>query len=152
MIAFGRYVVSAGAASAVDFALVQALLVFPALHSGLLFGFAIVLGALAGMSVNFVLTRRFVFARDGDLRRDEMVRFLLISVSTLVLRIVVAYIVIAILTLPLFAWVSALPLDAPATRLSHIAAMGLVTIYSYFAHKHVSFGAGATLPNPEPAR
>ena len=152
MIAFGRYVVSAGAASAVDFALVQALLVFPALHSGLLFGLAIVTGALAGMSVNFILSRKFVFARQGVLGRDEMIRFFLISLSTLVLRIVVAYLAMAVLLLPLFAWVSALPLDAPATRLSHVAAMGLVTIYSYFAHKHISFGASASLPNPEPAR
>ena len=58
MIAFGRY-----------------------LHSGVLFGLAIVLGALAGMSVNFMLSRSFVFARRGDLRRDEMVRFFLISLS-----------------------------------------------------------------------
>jgi putative flippase GtrA len=151
MIAFGRYVVSAGAASAVDFALVQALLLFPALHSGVLFGLAIVIGAVAGMGVNFVLSRKFVFGRDGNLHRDEMVRFFLISLSTLVLRIVVAYAAMAILAIPLFSWVGALPLDAPATRLSHIAAMSLVTIYSYFAHKHISFRAGASLPNPEPA-
>lgn len=151
MIAFGRYVVSAGAASAVDLALVQSLLLLPALHSGLFFGLAVVLGALAGMSVNFALSRRFVFTRSGELHRAEMVRFFLISLSTLGLRIAVAYAAVAVLMLPAFAWVMALPLDAPATRLSHIAAMGLVTIYSYFAHKHISFAVGSSLPNPEPA-
>lgn len=152
MIAFGRYVFSAGAASVVDFALVQALLLLPLLHSGLYFGLAIVLGALAGMSVNFALSRRFVFDRRGDLRRPEMMRFFLISLSTLGLRILVAYAAMAVLAQPLFAWMSVLPLDAPATRLAHVASMGLVTIYSFFAHKHISFAVDPGLPKPEMAR
>lgn len=152
MIAFGRYVFSAGAASVVDFALVQALLLLPLFHSGLFFGAAIIVGALAGMTVNFALSRRFVFERRGDLRRAEMMRFFLISLSTLVLRIAVAYAAMAVLALPLFAWVSTLPLDAPATRIAHIASMGLVTIYSFFAHKHISFAVGPGLPKPEMAR
>lgn len=139
MISFGRYVSSAGAASLVDFALVQLLLLIPLLHSGPFFSLAIVLGALAGMSVNFLLSRRFVFAAHEGRIRAQLPRFVAISVTTLLLRLAVAYAALALFALPLFGWLHALPLDAPATRLAHIAAMGLVTIYSYFAHKHFSF-------------
>lgn len=152
MTVFGRYVFSAGAASAVDFALVQALLLLPPLHSGILFGLAIVFGALAGMSVNFALSRHFVFEKRGELQRAEMMRFILISLSTIGLRILVAYGVMGMLALPLFAWVAGLPLDAPSTRIAHIASMGLVTIYSFFAHKHISFAVGPGLPKSEMAR
>jgi putative flippase GtrA len=139
MIAFGRYVLSAGAASVVDFALVQSLLLIPVLQAGLPFGATIVLGALAGMGVNFVLSRQYVFgAADGAMRRQAR-RFFLISVTTLLLRIGVAFVAVAVLALPVFGWIAALPIDAPATRLAHVAAMGLVTIYSFLAHKHVSF-------------
>jgi putative flippase GtrA len=146
MIAFARYIFSAGAASVVDFVLVQALLLIPLLHSGLWFGLTVALGALAGMSVNFALSRRFVFGRNTGPDRAELIRFFLISLSTLILRVVVAYAAMAILLLPVFSWVMGLPLDAPITRISHIAAMGLVTIYSFFAHKYVSF---AGTPSPE---
>jgi putative flippase GtrA len=142
MISFGRYVLSAGAASAVDFALVQSLLLAAFFQSGWPFGIAVALGALAGMSVNFVLSRRFVFQRDDRHAVAQLRSFILISLTTLLLRILVAYLAIAVLSLPLFGWLSALPIDAPATRLSHIAAMGIVTIYSYFAHKHISFAGG----------
>jgi putative flippase GtrA len=152
MIAFGRYVFSAGAASVVDFALVQALLLLPLLHSGFLFGLAIAAGAFAGMSVNFALSRRFVFDRRGDLRRAEMLRFFVISLSTLVLRVVVAYLALTVLALPVFAWVGSLPFDAPATRLAHVASMGLVTVYSFFAHKHISFAVDPGVAKPGMAR
>jgi putative flippase GtrA len=142
MIAFGRYVLSAGAASVVDFVLVQSLLLSPALRSGMPFAAAICMGALAGMSVNFLLSRHYVFdAGDGSARRQAQ-RFFLISLSTLLFRVAVAFAMLSLLSLPAFALLAALPIDAPATRLSHIAAMGLVTIYSYLAHKHVSFARG----------
>ena len=143
MIAFTRYVASAGAASLVDFVLVQTLLVLPMLQTGPLFGLAIALGAIAGMSVNFILSRRFVFGREGQASAAERIRFVLISLTTLVLRIAVAYAAMSVLVLPVFGWVAGLPLDAPVTRLSHITAMGLVTIYSFFAHKHISFALPA---------
>jgi putative flippase GtrA len=152
MISFGRYVLSAGAASVVDLAFVQALLLLPLLHSGLMFGVAVVAGALVGMSVNFALSRRFVFDKRGDLRQAEMLKFFVISLSTLIMRVAVAYLAMAVLALPVFAWVSTLPLDAPATRIAHIASMGLVTIYSFFAHKHISFAVQSGLAKPGMAR
>lgn len=152
MLAFGRYVLSAGVASLVDFALVQSLLLIPVLQAGLPFAGAIVAGALAGMTVNFLLSRRFVFgAADGVVMR-QVQRFVLVSLSTLLLRLVVAFAAMAMLSQPLFGWLTRLPIDAPATRLSAIIAMGLVTIYSYFAHKHVSFAGSTGLMRQLPVR
>ena len=152
MIAFGRYVLSAGIASIVDFGLVQSLLLIPVLQSGLPFGATIVAGAVAGMSVNFLLSRRYVFGGGQGAVRRQAQRFLLISVSTLLLRIAVAFAIMAVLGLPVFAWLAALPVDAPATRLAHVMAMGLVTIYSYFAHKHISFAGNAAFAQQVAAR
>lgn len=147
MISFGRYVSSAGAASIVDFALVQSLLLVPLLQGSFFFSIAIIIGALAGMTVNFLLSRRFVFGAQHGQLKSQLPRFIAISFSTLALRVIVAYAALAVLSLPLFGWLATLPVDAAPTRLAHIAAMGLVTIYSYFAHKHISFAA-ARAPGP----
>lgn len=144
MLSFGRYILSAGMASLVDFALVQTLFIFPAFQSGLSFGAAIVIGALAGMSVNFSLSRRFVFAPDARPALRQMRSFFVVSISTLGLRLVVAYALVALFDLRLFAILSAWPIAAADTRLAHIGAMGLVTLYSYFAHKHISFAGGVS--------
>lgn len=142
MLAFGRYLLSAGVATLADFALVQALLSFALFQGGALYGVAIACGALLGMSVNFLLSRRFAFTPDdrGAIRQARS--FVIISLSILALRIVVAYLLLAILALPLFAFVAVLPVSAPQERLAHIGAAGFVAIYSFFAHKHVSFGGG----------
>ena len=70
--------------------------------------------------------------------------FFLVSLSTLMLRLIVAYSLVAILTLPVFAFLDMLPIEAAPMRFAHIGAMGLVTIYSFFAHKHISFSGGIT--------
>jgi putative flippase GtrA len=98
------------------------------------------------MAVNFTLSRRLVFGQQGRIGRGQVLRFFLISLSTLVLRVVVAFAAMAILSLPPFAGLASLPIDAPATRLAHVVAMGLVTIYSFFAHKHISFAAPPSPP------
>ena len=142
MFAFGRYILSAGFASLADFALVQSLLWLDIFHTPASFGAAVVLGALCGMNVNFWVSRGFVFAPDQRRTRDQMRSFFIVSLSTLVLRLMVAYALVAVLTLPLFAFLNALPIDAVQMRIAHVGAMGLVTIYSFFAHKHVSFSGG----------
>ncbi|MBU1176504.1 MAG: GtrA family protein [Alphaproteobacteria bacterium] len=144
MSAFGRYILSAGLASLADFALVQSLLWLDVFHTPASFGAAVVLGALCGMNVNFWVSRHFVFAPDRRRTRDQMRSFFVVSLSTLLVRLVVAYALVAILTLPLFAFLAVLPIEAAPMRLAHVGAMGLVTFYSFFAHKHISFSGGVT--------
>jgi putative flippase GtrA len=122
--------------------LVQSLLSIDLLHHGYFLALAIAIGALAGMGVNFVLSRRFVFAPDQRPARDQFFSFLVISLTTLGLRLVVAYALMALLALPLLSFVGALPVPGAAERLAHLGAVGLVTIYSFLAHKHISFGGG----------
>ena len=74
----------------------------------------------------------------------QMRSFFIVSLTTLVLRLVVAYGLVALFTLPLFCVLDLLPIEAAPLRLAAIGAMGIVTIYSFFAHKHVSFAGGVT--------
>lgn len=135
---------SAGLASLADFALVQSLLWLDVFRTPASFGAAVVLGAICGMNVNFWVSRNFVFQPDQRRTRDQMRSFFIVSVSTLIVRLIVAYALVAILTQPIFAFLAALPIDAAPMRLAHVGAMGLVTIYSFFAHKHISFAGGVT--------
>ena len=142
MLSFVRYLLSAGAASVVDFTLAQALLSVAQFQSGLFFGVPVVVGALAGMSTNFVLSRRYAFTPDNRATPDQMRTFFLVSVSTLLLRLAVAYVCLALFSSAIFGWLVTLPIEAAPSRFAQVFAMGLVAVYSYFAHKHISFGGG----------
>ncbi len=123
-------------------AIVQSLLSLGLVQQPAFFALAIAIGALAGMSVNFALSRRFVFTPDERPARQQFASFVLISLTTLALRLAVAYALVALFTLPLMGWINTLPVDAAPERLAHLGAVGLVTIYSFLAHKHISFAGG----------
>ena len=142
MISFARYLLTAGAATCVDVAIVQTLLSFDMARQPLFFAIAIVLGGLAGLLVNFTLSRRFVFAGDNRSARQQLATFALVSLTTIGLRLIVAHALVALFALPAFAAIALLPVPAPAERLAHLGAVGLVTIYSFLAHKHVTFAGG----------
>lgn len=125
-----------------DVAIVQTMLSFDVMRQPLFFALAIVLGGLAGLLVNFALSRRFVFADDHRPARQQLLTFALVSLTTIGLRLVVAHALVALLSLPAFAAIALLPVAAPAERLAHLGAVGLVTIYSFLAHKHVTFAGG----------
>lgn len=142
MISFARYLLTAGAATCVDVAIVQTMLSFDMARQPLYFALAIVLGGLAGLLVNFTLSRRFVFAGDSRSARQQLATFALVSLTTIGLRLIVAHALVALFALPAFAAIALLPVPAPAERLAHLGAVGLVTIYSFLAHKHVTFAGG----------
>lgn len=142
MISFARYLLTAGAATCVDVAIVQAMLSFDMARQPLFFALAIVLGGLAGLLVNFTLSRRFVFASDNRSARQQLATFALVSLTTIGLRLIVAHALVALFALPAFAAIALLPVPAAAERLAHLGAVGLVTIYSFLAHKHVTFAGG----------
>ncbi len=120
----------------------QIILSLDYLHHNGFFALAIIAGATAGMLTNFLLSRRYVFSRDGRSAARQLASFSLISCSTLVLRLLAAYGFLALLTQPLFSALSTLPIDAAPQRLAYLGAVGLVTIYSFLAHKHISFAGG----------
>ncbi|MEX0860255.1 MAG: GtrA family protein, partial [Cucumibacter sp.] len=88
---FMRYLIAAGAASVADLMVAQSLLFVAALQSGALFAVPIICGALAGMSVNFILSRAFVFELDARSARDQMRSFFVISFTTLLLKLLVSF-------------------------------------------------------------
>ena len=125
-----------------DVATVQLCLQFVVANASLALGLAIAIGAACGLTVNFLLSRRYVYRTDGRLIHKQFLTFLGVSISTAVLRIVVAYMLVALLSLPVFAFLLALPVSLPAERLAHLGAVGIVTIYSFLAHRHISFAGG----------
>jgi len=142
VLGFSRYLLSAGAATLVDVALVQLLLSAGFASSPLLYAAAIILGVLCGMAVNFAGARYFVFATDPRPASQQFISFALVCLSTLLLRLLVAFALLNLFGQPLFAGLDALPVDAAGERLAHIGSIALVTLYSFFAHKHVTFAGG----------
>ena len=126
----------------VDVATVQLCLQFVAANASMALGLAIAIGAACGLTVNFLLSRRYVFRPDGRRIHQQFVTFLGVSISTALLRIAVAYTLVALFGLPVFSFLLALPVSLPAERLAHIGAVGLVTVYSFLAHRHISFAGG----------
>ncbi len=139
---FVRYLMAAGLASLADLAIAQSLLFVPALGSGSGFAVPVAAGALAGMSVNFLLSRRFVFEIDTRPAGDQMQSFFVIAFTTLGLKLVVGYLLLTGFTLVLGHWFAALPDPAAPARVAQFGAMGIVAVYSFLAHKHVSFSGG----------
>lgn len=142
MVSFARYLLAAGAATCLDVAVVQGLLFLDLLHNPLFLAFVITLGGFVGVTVNFLLSRRFVFTPDSRPVLQQFATFAVVAFSGLGLRLVVAYLLVGLFALPALAWIGALPVPAAAERLAHLAAVALVTVYSFFAHKHVSFTGG----------
>jgi putative flippase GtrA len=142
LVSFARYLLTAGAATCVDVSVVQGLLFLDLLHQPLFLALAITLGSIAGMTVNFLLSRRFVFKPDTRPALQQFTTFAIVALGGLALRLAVAYALVGLFALPAMAWIGALPLPSAAERLAHLTAVALVTTYSFFAHKHISFSGG----------
>lgn len=141
MASFARYLLTAGTATCVDVAVVQTLL-FLDVHHSLFFGLVILFGSLAGLTVNFALSRRFVFASDDRSAGQQFLSFVTVAAGGLGLRLLVAYTAMGVFGLAAFAWLATLPFPDAPERLAHLIAVGLVTIYSFIAHKHITFMGG----------
>ena len=142
LVSFARYLLTAGAATCVDVSVVQALLFLDLQHQPLFLALAIILGSVAGVTVNFLLSRRFVFAPDTRSALQQFTTFAIVALGGLGLRLAVAYALVSLFALPALAWIGALPLPSATERLAHLTAVALVTAYSFFAHKHISFAGG----------
>lgn len=142
LVSFARYLLTAGAATCVDVTVVQGLLFLNLLHQPPFLALAITLGGFAGVAVNFLLSRRFVFKPDARPLSQQFATFAVVAFSGLGLRLVLAYALIGVFALPALGWIGTLPLPAAAERLAHLISVALVTAYSFFAHKHISFAGG----------
>jgi len=142
VLGFFRYLGSAGAASIVDFTIAQSLLFISGMQTGLAYALPIISGATAGIFTNFLLSKRFVFRSDMRNAFAQLRTFIIISLSTLALRLVVAFCFVATFSSLAIIDFGVSAEMAPTERVAQVFAMGVVAVYSYFAHKHISFSGG----------
>lgn len=98
---------------------------------------------MIGMSVSFVLNRRFTYPPSHRPKRREVLDFLAVSLVGLFFTTSIAQglRLSAASLLGVFSAVGLMP-----EFVAHIAAVGVTAIYSFFAHKFISFRKQGTLP------
>lgn len=134
-----RFIFFSGGAAAVNLLAGQVLYGVLGLSDGWQYGFSVAVAFLCGMAVSFVLNRRFTFPPSGREARREIVDFFFVSLGGLVLTSTLAQLFFFHATGFLRA-LAALAPGAPTTEtLAHVLAVGLTAIYSFLAHKYVSF-------------
>ena len=94
---------------------------------------ALVVSHLCGMLTAFLLTRSFVFERSGRRVSNELTRFTLVNVLSLIVTWVVA---VGLLRL-VFPRVG---FDTQPELVAHIAGLGLASLTSFYGHRRYSFG------------
>ena len=133
---FRVFLLCSGLASGVNILVGYLLYGVAGLNSPGLYAGSVSIAFLSGMGVSFVLNRRFTYAPSERLVRSELRDFLLVSLGGLSLTTGVSYLLITS-GRSIMHFVSAGIL--PAETIAHMVAVGMVAIYSFFAHKYVSF-------------
>ena len=94
---------------------------------------ALVVSHLCGMLTAFLLTRSFVFERSGRRMSNELARFTIVNVISLIVTWVVA---VGLLRL-VFPRVG---FDTYPGLVAHIAGLALASLTSFYGHRRYSFG------------
>lgn len=92
----------------------------------------------SGMAVSFVLNRRFTYVRSGRAVGHEMRDFILVSLVGLCLNTGIAW---ALFLAAEDALVGLLPARIMPEMAAHLTAVAITAVYSYLAHKWISFGS-----------
>lgn len=106
--------------------------------SQLEYPFAVAIGYCAGMAINFLLNRRFTFDGNDRSKLQQARTFLIVALSGLVLTSAIAAVVRAALSG--LARDVALPISAET--IGQVAAIGIVSIYSFAGHRFLTFNRG----------
>jgi putative flippase GtrA len=144
---FLRYLACAGFAAVVNFVVGSLLVDGFGFASARLFPLAVAIAYGLGMAVNLLLNRRFTFASDRT-RGEQARTFIVVALSGLVLTTALAALARAGLVWALGAAFFPAPLGrlaAPET-LSRALAIGVVSVYSFAAHKYFTFHRGIRWP------
>ncbi|MBD3666199.1 GtrA family protein [Sulfitobacter aestuariivivens] len=136
---FHVFLVCSGIAALVNIAVGYLLYGYGGLDSPALYAFSVATAFLAGMVVSFILNRRFTYAPSGRRAASELPDFLMVSIGGLLLTTGLSFVFFtyggaALERLTM----SILPPETSA----HMSAIGLTALYSFLAHKHVSFRRG----------
>ncbi len=140
-----RFLLLSGLAAAANLVLGYLLYEGLGLKHGWQYGFSVAVAFLAGMAVSFTLNRRFTFEPSRRSASAEMGTFFIVSMGGLLLTVALAYL-FRIGILPRLLALQGVSVYVPAglsvEMLSHVLAVGLVTVYSFSCHKLFSFGKG----------
>mgnify|MGYP000202065731 CR=1 FL=1 len=128
---FHRFLLCSGLAAAVNLLVGYVLYQVFSLSGAWQYALSVAVAFMSGMGVSFVLNRRFTFEPSGRLTRSEAIDFFAVSVGGLAITTTLAQV--------LRTRLPAIDPHLPPEALAHIAAVGLTAIYSFFAHKYVSF-------------
>lgn len=146
---FLRYLACAGLAALVNFAVGSVLVDGFGFISAWRFALAVAVAYGAGMLVNFLLNRRFTFASDRA-GLDQARTFVIVALSGLALTTAVALIMRSGLIAASAGGLASLaslpgPLGTPET-LSRGIAIAVASVYSFTAHKYLTFNRGIRRP------
>ncbi len=136
---FSVFLVCSGLAALVNVCVGYLLYGVMGFSSPALYALSVAAAFLSGMGVSFFLNRRYTFEPSGRSMRSEAPDFLLVSLGGLGLTTGLAVGFAA--SLPALFGQEAL-FGIPVETVSHIAAVGLTAIYSFLAHKYISFRRG----------
>ncbi|WP_212523399.1 GtrA family protein [Actibacterium sp. MT2.3-13A] len=134
-----RFVLFSGIAAVVNLLAGQLFYGVLGLSGGWRYGFSVAVAFLCGMGVSFVLNRRFTYPPSGRAARREIVDFFLVSLGGLALTTTLAQLFYFRGGAVLRALAALLPVSPTAETLAHVLAVGLTAVYSFLAHKYISF-------------
>ena len=139
---FGLFLLLSGFAAAVNLAVGSALYALLGRRGSATYAFSVSAGYLAGMAISFSLNRTFTFERDGRNCLPQLQSFLLVAWVGLILNTGVAltlrWFATTVLGISQATSIGWIRVDSGA----HASAIGLVAVYSFLAHKHLTFGGG----------
>lgn len=137
---FQRFIIFSGFAAIINLAVGYLLYGVMGFDDGWAYASSVSLAFLAGMAVSFSLNRRFTYPSSGRPVASEMRDFLLVSLGGMTLTTTIAW------GLDTYAHETIARIVGgyflPET-VAHVCAVGLTAVYSYFAHKLISFRAGS---------
>ena len=133
------FLICSGTAALVNIATGQLLYGLLGLSEGWQYSFSVAVAFFMGMVVSFALNRKYTFKPSGRKIRMEGTDFLLVSLGGLLLTTGIAqllYFHTGFASLSIF---RVLPVSVTPETLAHVAAVGCTAIYSFTAHKYISF-------------
>lgn len=144
---FHIFIVCSGLAALINLGVGYLLYGAAGLNGPLGYPLSIAIAFVSGMGVSFVLNRRFTYPESGRLHRHELRDFLVVSLVGLLLTTGIAR---------LLHWgardvlLELSPTGVLPETKAHIAAVAITAIYSFLAHKYISFRRAGT-PTPHAA-
>ncbi|MCI2400427.1 GtrA family protein [Aliiroseovarius subalbicans] len=136
---FLRFLFFSGSAALVNLLTGQLLYGALKLNAGAEYAFSVAVAFLSGMLISYVLNRRYTFPPSGKEARDEVSVFFLVSIGGLLLTTGIAHSVFFGAPAFLQQVSTLMPGKLSPETLAHVIGIGMTAVYSFFAHRDISF-------------